>query len=134
MALKTHKKMWTKMQLGSEMANQWRMMEQVMWSAFPYKIHHQILLWKLPKHKMDSEYIDLTVVTEFVVLRIRLILKWLLVTVDNWFLSDKIKVVSGQNNLFQYDYRWIFFYIIIFEKDHLKHSTHVLVFPFHKHW
>jgi len=30
MALKTHKKMWTKMQLGSEMANQWRMMEQVM--------------------------------------------------------------------------------------------------------
>jgi DNA-binding cell septation regulator SpoVG len=58
---------------------------------------------------MDSEYIDLKVVTEFVVLRIRLILKWLLVTVDNWFLSDKIKVVSGQNNLFQYDYRWIFF-------------------------
>ena len=91
------------------------------------------MLWKLPKHKMDSEYIELTVVTEFVVLRIRLILKWLLVTVDNWFLSDKIKVVSGQNNLFQYDYRWIFFYIIIFEKDHLKHSTHVLVFPFHKH-
>ncbi|VDI59694.1 cilia- and flagella-associated protein 263-like [Mytilus galloprovincialis] len=29
MALKTHKKMWTKMQIGSEMANQqWRMMEQ----------------------------------------------------------------------------------------------------------